>query len=44
MGGKGALEYVLRTAVLVAVIFVVSDIDELQRFLVIGSEVINLWQ
>jgi hypothetical protein len=39
MGGKGALEYVLRTAVLVAVVFVLSDIDELQRFVVIGSEV-----
>jgi hypothetical protein len=41
MGGKGALEYVLRTAVLVAVVFVLSDIDELQRFVVIGSEVIQ---
>jgi hypothetical protein len=38
-GGKGAMEYVLRTAVLVAVIFILSDIDELQRFLVVGSEV-----
>lgn len=40
-GGKGAMEYVLRTAVLVAVVFILSDIDELQRFLVVGSEVTN---
>jgi hypothetical protein len=39
VGGKAAMEYVIRTAFIVAVIFVVSDIDEVQRFLVVGSEV-----
>lgn len=42
-GGKGAMEYVLRTAIIVAVVFVLSDIDELQNFLVVGSEVCNLF-
>jgi hypothetical protein len=39
IGGKGAMEYVLKTAMLVAVVFVVSDYDDLQKFLVVGSEV-----
>lgn len=37
--GKGAMEYVLKTAMLVAVFFVISDYDDLQKFLVVGSEV-----
>ena len=39
VGGKGAMEYVIKTSTIVAIIFVVSDIDELQKFLVVGSEV-----
>jgi len=39
IGGKGAMEYVLKTATIVALIFVISDYDELQKFLVVGSEV-----
>ena len=39
VGGKGAMEYVLKTAVIVAVVFVLSDYDELQKFLVVGSQV-----
>jgi hypothetical protein len=37
--GKGAMEYVLKTAMMVAVVFVVTDFDDLQRYLVVGSEV-----
>jgi hypothetical protein len=37
--GKGAMEYVLKTAMMVAAVFVVTDIDDLQRYLVVGSEV-----
>jgi len=39
IGGKGAMEYVLKTAMIVAVVFVVSDFDEIQKFLVLGSDV-----
>ena len=38
-GGQAAMESVLRSAVIVAFIFVLSDYDEFQKFLVIGSEV-----
>jgi hypothetical protein len=38
-GGKGALESVIRSALLVAVLFLISDYDEIQSFLVVGSEV-----
>ena len=38
-GGKAAMESVLRSAVIVAVVFLISDYDEFQEFLVIGSEV-----
>jgi hypothetical protein len=37
-GGKGAMEYILQTSFFVAVAFVISDYDELQKFLVVGSE------
>jgi hypothetical protein len=37
-GGKGAMEYILKTAFFVAVAFVISDYDDLQKFLVVGSE------
>jgi hypothetical protein len=37
-GGKGAMESVIRVAFMVAVVFVVSNNDEIQQFLVIGSE------
>jgi len=38
-GGKGAMEYIIKTSTIVAIIFVLSDYDELQKFLVVGSEV-----
>jgi hypothetical protein len=38
-GGKAAMESVIRMAFTVAVLFVLSDYDEIQKFLVIGSEV-----
>jgi hypothetical protein len=38
VGGKSAMEYVMKTAFVVAAIFVLSDLDEIQKFLVIGSE------
>lgn len=38
VGGKGAMEYVIVTALIVAVVFVLSDYDDLQKFLVYGSE------
>jgi hypothetical protein len=40
-GGKAAMESVIRIAFMVAVIFVISDYDEIQKFLVIGSEACN---
>jgi hypothetical protein len=39
VGGKAAMEYVIKTALLVAVVFVISDIDEVQKFIIVGSEV-----
>jgi len=39
VGGKAALEYVIRTAFFVAAAFVISDLDAVQAFLVVGSEV-----
>lgn len=38
VGGKAAIEYVIRTSFLAALAFMVSDVDEIQRFLVIGSD------
>ena len=38
-GGKAAMESVLRAAFVVAVVFVVSDHDDFQKFLVVGSQV-----
>jgi hypothetical protein len=37
-GGKRALESVLSSAFIVAVIFVLSDFDEVQKLIVVGSE------
>lgn len=37
-GGKSALESVISSAFIVAVVFVLSDFDELQKLLVVGSE------
>jgi hypothetical protein len=33
------MEYVIKTALTVAVIFVISDFDEVQKFIIVGSEV-----
>jgi hypothetical protein len=38
-GGKAAMESVLKSAIVVAIVFVLSDYDDFQQFLVIGSEV-----
>ena len=38
-GGKAAMESVLRAAFVVAVVFVISDHDDFQKFLVVGSQV-----
>jgi hypothetical protein len=38
IGGKAGLEHVVRTALIVAIVFCASDIDELQKFLIVGSE------
>jgi hypothetical protein len=39
VGGKGAIEYIIQTAILVAVVFVLSDFDAIQQVVVAGSEV-----
>jgi hypothetical protein len=39
VGGKAAMEYVIKTALLVAAVFVISDFDEVQKFIIVGSEV-----
>ena len=38
-GGKAAMEAVVKSALLVAVCFILSDYDDIQKFLVVGSEV-----
>ena len=38
IGGKGAVEYLIKTAFWVAVAFIVSDYDGIQKFIVFGSE------
>ena len=40
-GGKRALEIVLRSALFVAIFFILSDFDEIQAFLISGSEKCN---
>jgi len=40
-GGKAAMEVVLRSAFLSALIFILSDIDEVQQFVIVGSEACN---
>lgn len=37
-GGKGAMEHILRTSFFAAVVFVISDYDAFQQFLVVGSD------
>ena len=39
VGGKGAMEYIIKTGIIVALAFAISDIDGLQQFLVAGSQV-----
>ena len=39
IGGKGAMEYVITTSMLVAIVFMLSDFDGIQQFLVVGSDV-----
>ena len=38
-GGKAALECVIKSALAVAAVFIISDYDGLKRFLVVGSQV-----
>jgi len=40
-GGKKALEIVLRSALFVAIFFIISDFDEVQSFIISGSEKCN---
>lgn len=40
-GGKAAMETVLQSSLFVAIIFVVSDFNEVQKFLIVGSESCN---
>ena len=40
-GGKAAMEVVLRSAFLSAVVFVFSDVDAVQQFVIVGSEKCN---
>lgn len=37
-GGKAAMEGVIRNAIFVAILFVVSDIDDVQQFIMVGSD------
>lgn len=39
VGGKSAIEIALKHALIVAIIFVISDYDDFQSFIVLGSEV-----
>jgi hypothetical protein len=41
IGGKVALEHVIVSAFFVALVFIISDLDEIQKILVLGSEVCN---
>lgn len=38
-GGKCAMEYVIKTSAIVAFWFVLSDFDEIRKYLVVGSQV-----
>jgi hypothetical protein len=38
-GGRAAVETILVSSLLVAIVFVISDFDEVQKFFVVGSEV-----
>lgn len=40
-GGKAALESTLQIAIIAAIIFVISDYDPIQKYLVVGSESCN---
>lgn len=38
VGGRPAMEHIISTAVIVGLIFIISDIDEVQRYLIFGSD------
>ena len=38
IGGKASVEHILKTGIIVALIFLASDFNEVQKFLIIGSE------
>lgn len=38
IGGKASVEHVIKTGVIVALVFLASDFDEVQKFLIVGSE------
>jgi len=40
-GGKAAMEVVLRSAFFSAVVFALSDVDAVQKFVIVGSEMCN---
>lgn len=41
IGGKASVEHVIKSATVVALVFLASEFDQLQRFLIIGSEQCN---
>lgn len=41
IGGKASVEHVLKTGIIVALIFLASNLTEVQKFLIIGSEQCN---
>lgn len=41
VGGKASVEHVLKTGIIVALVFLASDFNEVQKFLIIGSEQCN---
>jgi hypothetical protein len=41
IGGKASVEHVVKTGAIVALIFLASDFNEVQKFLIVGSEYCN---
>mmetsp|Transcript_15154 Transcript_15154/g.28736 ORF Transcript_15154/g.28736 Transcript_15154/m.28736 type:complete len:267 (-) Transcript_15154:80-880(-) len=41
IGGKASVEHIIKTGVVVALIFLASDFNEVQKFLIVGSERCN---
>ena len=41
IGGKASVEHVIKTGIIVALVFLASDFNEVQKFLIVGSEYCN---